>query len=51
MNVIAFVLILIAAVLFGINAWLTKNLVAAALCLLSVGLIVKFAAKAHTFTF
>ena len=51
MNVIAFVLILIAAVLFGINAWLTKNIVASGLCLLAVGLIIEFAAKAHTISF
>jgi uncharacterized membrane protein YGL010W len=51
MNVLAFVLILIAAVLFGINAWITKSLVALGLCLLSVGFIVQFAATSHTFTF
>jgi hypothetical protein len=51
MNTIAFVIILVAAVLFGVNAWLAKSIVALGLCLLSIGLIVEFAATSHTFTF
>jgi hypothetical protein len=51
MNVISFVILLVAATLFAVNAWLAKSIVALGLCLLTIGLIVEFAATSHTFTF
>lgn len=51
MNVIAFILLLVAACCFGIETYLRKSLVALGLCLLAVGLIVQYAATGHTITF
>ena len=51
MNFIAFILLLVAACCFGIETYLRKSLVALGLCLLTVGLIVEFAAHSHTITF
>jgi protein-S-isoprenylcysteine O-methyltransferase Ste14 len=53
-NVVAFILLIIAAVLFAVAAayqpapaWLTN----AGLCLLTVALLVQFAAKSHSISF
>jgi hypothetical protein len=43
-NVWALILFLIAAVTFGIAAWLTKSLIALGLCFTAIGLIVAFGA-------
>jgi hypothetical protein len=51
MNLGAFIILLIAAVVFGVEAWITKSLTALGLTLLTVGLIVEFGANTHAFTF
>jgi hypothetical protein len=55
-NAFAFVLLLIAAVLFGVAAILVRPhvpafLVYLGLCLLTIGLIVQFASSSHSVTF
>lgn len=53
MNTVAFVLVLIAAILFAVeflrSNW--QSFIALGMCLLSVGLICEFAATSHDITF
>ena len=51
MNIVAFVLGIGAGAVFAVSAYLTRNLVALGLALLTVALIVQFAATSHTVTF
>jgi hypothetical protein len=51
MNVIAFIFLVVAAVIFGVDAYLHKTLIGLGLCVLTVGLIIQFGATAHTLTF
>lgn len=50
MNVVAFILLLVSAILFGVDAVVTKRLITCGLFFLSFALIVQFAATSHTFT-
>jgi len=47
MAVWGFIFVLVAAVLFGAAAWLTKSLVALGLCVLAVGIIFTFATTSN----
>lgn len=53
MNIVAFILILVAAALFAVEFFRSQwqNLIALGLCLLSVGFLFEFAAKSHTVHF
>lgn len=51
LNTLALILMIFAACLFGINAWLAKNIGALGLCLLTIALIIQFGSTSHTVTF
>lgn len=50
MNVVAFILLLVGAILFGVDAVMTKRLITFGLFFLALALIVQFATTSHTFT-
>lgn len=51
MNLLAFCLLLVSAVVFGIEFVRGKALVTLGLCLLSAALLIQFCATHHTVTF